>query len=143
MRVLICGGRNYEDYDRFKKIMQEIAFARFPKTPEDEYGNFLWAITVISGGATGADECAAAWAAVEWTGYEEYKAEWEDLTHTDAIIRMRKDGTKYDAKAGHRRNMKMLTEGKPDLVIAFPGGAGTADMVRIAKAAGVEVLEVK
>ncbi len=30
----------------------------------------------------------------------------------------------------------------PDLVIAFPGGKGTADMVRKARAAGVEVIEV-
>lgn len=33
--------------------------------------------------------------------------------------------------------------GKPDLVVAFPGGRGTADMVQRARAAGVEVLEVK
>jgi predicted Rossmann-fold nucleotide-binding protein len=28
---------------------------------------------------------------------------------------------------------------RPDVVIAFPGGAGTADMVRAATAAGVKV----
>jgi predicted Rossmann-fold nucleotide-binding protein len=33
----------------------------------------------------------------------------------------------------------MLSEGKPDLVIAFPGGRGTADMIRQAKEAGVPV----
>lgn len=37
---------------------------------------------------------------------------------------------------------KMLDEGKPDLVVAFPGGPGTAHMVRIARAAGVRVLKV-
>lgn len=36
----------------------------------------------------------------------------------------------------------MLSEGKPSLVVAFPGGEGTADMVRKARAAGVEVVEV-
>jgi UDP-N-acetylmuramoylalanine-D-glutamate ligase len=36
----------------------------------------------------------------------------------------------------------MLDVGKPDLVVAFPGGRGTADMVRRAKEAGVEVIEV-
>lgn len=36
----------------------------------------------------------------------------------------------------------MLDEGKPDLVVVFPGGTGTADMVRRAKKAGVEVIEV-
>jgi hypothetical protein len=32
-----------------------------------------------------------------------------------------------------------MLEWKPDLVIAFPGGRGTADMVKQAKAAGVPV----
>lgn len=32
----------------------------------------------------------------------------------------------------------MLDEGKPDLVIAFPGGRGTADMVNRAKVSGIE-----
>jgi hypothetical protein len=35
-----------------------------------------------------------------------------------------------------------MLEYGPDLVVAFPGGRGTADMVRRAKAAGCEVLEV-
>jgi hypothetical protein len=38
------------------------------------------------------------------------------------------------------RNQAMLDYGKPDLVVAFPGGKGTADMVRRARVAGVKVL---
>lgn len=45
-------------------------------------------------------------------------------------------------KAGPLRNMRMLTEGCPDLVVAFSGGRGTASMKRIAKAAGVHVITV-
>ena len=37
---------------------------------------------------------------------------------------------------------RMLEEGRPDLVIAFPGGRGTADLVARARRAGVEVMEV-
>jgi hypothetical protein len=37
----------------------------------------------------------------------------------------------------------MLKEGKPDLVIAFPGGRGTDMMVGLAKDAGVEVLDLR
>lgn len=45
------------------------------------------------------------------------------------------------------RNGEMLrrehTKGWPiGLCIAFPGGAGTAGMVQLARAAGIEVLEV-
>jgi hypothetical protein len=45
-------------------------------------------------------------------------------------------------KAGPLRNYQMLEEGKPDLVVAFPGGGGTKDMVRRAVKAGVSVHEV-
>ena len=51
-------------------------------------------------------------------------------------------GKSYDANAGPRRNARMLAEGKPDLVVAFPGGRGTADMVSKARAAKVEVMEI-
>ncbi|MEM9912925.1 MAG: hypothetical protein AAF922_19365 [Pseudomonadota bacterium] len=43
--------------------------------------------------------------------------------------------------AGPIRNKEMLDEGCPDLVVAFPGGRGTANMVKQAQAAGVEVLD--
>lgn len=39
-------------------------------------------------------------------------------------------------------NAAMLAHAKPDLVVAFPGARGTADMVRRARAAGVRVVEV-
>lgn len=51
----------------------------------------------------------------------------------------RRDGK----SAGYRRNRRMLSEGRPDLVIAFPGGPGTAHMVEIAEKAGVPVLRIR
>ena len=36
----------------------------------------------------------------------------------------------------------MLTDGKPDAVLAFPGGRGTQDMIRRAMRAGVPVWRV-
>ena len=33
-------------------------------------------------------------------------------------------------QAGPLRNQRMLDDGHPDLVVAFPGGPGTSDMVR-------------
>jgi len=44
--------------------------------------------------------------------------------------------------AGPVRNAQMLAEGKPDFVVAFPGGRGTADMCKQARARGVKVVEV-
>ena len=36
----------------------------------------------------------------------------------------------------------MLDEGKPDLVVAFPGGRGTTGMMRLAIKAGVTLLDL-
>lgn len=142
MRVLVCGGREFGDIsdktdpayiDRLAEYkfgydyLVRMATESWPRTPEDEYGNWLPAVTIISGEATGADCIGMDFAIVNWTGYEGYPADWK----------------KYGKKAGYIRNKQMLDEGKPDLVIAFPGGKGTAMMVEIAKKAGVEVLEVQ
>ena len=45
-------------------------------------------------------------------------------------------------QAGHKRNQLMLETEKPDLVIAFPGTGGTADMMRRARRAGVKVINL-
>lgn len=127
MKVLICGGRDYNDWNTFRDKLETIALERFPRLPEDEYGNWLYGpVTIIHGGARGADSLADQWAVVNWCTIQEFHAEWE----------------KYGKRAGYVRNAQMLTEGKPDLVIAFPGGKGTAMMVKLAKEAGVEVKEV-
>ena len=81
---------------------------------------------IITGMARGADTLAFDYAVMENIETEEYPAQWEI----------------HGKKAGPIRNQQMLDEGKPDLVIAFPGGNGTADMVRRAKKAGVKVVTV-
>ena len=55
---------------------------------------------------------------------EEYPAEWG----------------KYGRGADYKRNIQMLKEGDPDLVLAFPGGRGTENMIAEAKKAGVPVI---
>jgi len=129
MRVLICGGRNYADREAIWSELDKL-LAEHQK------------LTVIQGKATGADHLAR-----EWTHlHPEVKlvdepARWNDLSHPDAVIRTRADGTRYDAKAGPRRNAKMLREYKPEIVLAFPGQAGTQDMISKAKRAGVKVVK--
>lgn len=81
---------------------------------------------IIQGGAKGADALAKQWAKERHLPCEEFLADW----------------SKYGKRAGHLRNTQMLVAGKPDLVIAFPGGKGTANMIAQAKAANVYVLEV-
>jgi len=95
---------------------------------------------LIHGDATGADTLAKEWSLMRNIKTGAYPAEWDDLSHPDAIIRARRDGKRYEAKAGSRRNQRMLDDGKPTLVAAFPGGRATVDMVRRARKDGLHVI---
>jgi len=81
---------------------------------------------IIQGGARGADRLAKQWAGDKRIPEREFPADWGQ----------------YGKSAGHIRNHLMLIQGQPDMVIAFPGGKGTANMIKQAKEAGVEVYEV-
>lgn len=134
MRILVCGGRHFSDRSAVAR-----ALAPYKPKPITNIAEHK----IIHGGASGADQLAGEWAECFGVPFREFPANWTDLSHADAVIRTRHDGTKYDAKAGSRRNQRMIDEGKPDLVIAFPGDRGTADMVAKARKAGIEVIEVK
>lgn len=112
MKVLVCGGRTYAD----RKTVFEILDRVKRKHP---------AMTIIQGGAKGADAVAWAWATAQKVACETFIADWEN----------------QGKSAGTKRNLRMLRVGKPDAVIAFPGGAGTAHMMSIARKAGVCVWE--
>lgn len=112
MRLLVCGGRDYRDEETVFLILDRIHIKRGIDC-------------IIAGGAPGADTLAAKWARSRRVALEEYRADWE--THGKA--------------AGPIRNRQMLREGKPDGVVAFPGGGGTLSMIAMARKAGVLVWE--
>jgi len=115
LRVLVCGGRDYDDRDHIWNTLTAI------------HGECKISL-VIHGAATGADSEGMLWAdCMPGCKHAPFRADWR--THGKA--------------AGPIRNQRMLDEGRPDLVVAFPGGRGTADMVRRAKAAGIEVREIR
>ena len=118
-RVLVCGGRSYEDRTRFFHILDKaLRAATLAERP----------FVLIHGGAKGADSLSGLWAAARQVGdVRVYEADWE--TH--------------GRSAGPIRNKLMLTDGQPHVIIAFKGGSGTADMIRQGKKAGVPVYEVK
>lgn len=83
--------------------------------------------SLAHGGASGADTMAGQWAGMNGVPNQAYPAAWR--LHGKA--------------AGVIRNKQMLDEFQPDLVVAFPGGYGTAHMVRIAENAGVPVVKIE
>jgi hypothetical protein len=113
LRVLVCGGRDWRHAELVESALDRLLAARGPFE------------RLIHGGARGVDHIAGKWArkngVLEW----DFLPEWHRAGMSE----------------GSARNQYMIATGAPDLVIAFPGGLGTADMVERAKAAGIEVIE--
>ena len=121
MRLLVCGGRKYADRAAVWGWLD--AFHASADGPID---------ILIHGAANlrlkiGADYFADAWARDRGVEPMPFPAEW----------------ARYGNAAGPIRNQQMLDEGHPALVVAFPGGRGTASMVKLALAAGVRVVRVE
>lgn len=115
-KVLVCGGRDFADWDFLRSELD-----RFHVVPQTRITQ------LIHGGARGADTMAEHWAELNMVKIQPFvvKAhEWRAL----------------GSAAGPLRNQKMLDEGKPDVVLAFPGGGGTKDMMTKARKAGVKVI---
>jgi hypothetical protein len=110
VRILVCGGRDYANRNAVFAALDRVAYERGISV-------------IIHGAARGADTLAADWAKARNVPALPFPAEW--ALHGKA--------------AGPIRNQRMLDEGRPDGVVAFPGGNGTADMVRRAEDAGIKV----
>lgn len=111
MRLLVCGGRNFSNYEFLETVLNEYYI---------KYGNSL---VIISGGAKGADSMAEHFA---------------DTNNLEKHI-IYADWAKYGKKAGHLRNQKMIDEGQPDEAVAMPGGPGTRDMINRCRLAGIKI----
>ena len=110
MRIIVCGGRFYND---------EVRVAERLGAFHARHGIDL----VIHGNAPGADRLASRWAAKNGIPSHAYVADWK----------------RYGDAAGPIRNGTMLRDGRPDAVLSFPGFKGTADMIRQAREAGIPV----
>ncbi len=110
MRLLVCGGRDYGIDSRGNEItsatylLYDMLQDYLEKHPD---------LVIIHGGARGADSWAKLWAQYSGVPQLEFLAEWD----------------KYGRAAGAIRNTRMILEGKPDLILALPGGRGTANMI--------------
>lgn len=112
MIVLVCGGRDFSDSEKVASVLGSLS----PRPT-----------LLIHGGASGADELA------QW---------WCDAISSPPVPTkvFKADWGRWGKSAGPKRNQLMLESSAPDLVVAFPGGRGTADMVRRATLAKIPVL---
>jgi hypothetical protein len=101
MKVLVCGGREFDDYGRLCDVLDKVC------------GWSTDFITIINGGARGADRLSSRYA-------REYGCE---------VIEVPADWATHGRAAGPLRNQAMLDIHKPDQGVVFPGGRGTEDML--------------
>lgn len=114
-RVIIAGGRDYTDYERVVRVCNHQLKNKLLNST----------VIVVCGMAAGADYLGAQWARSLGLKVEEFPADWKGLGRG----------------AGFIRNQQMADVA--DGLIAFPGGRGTADMVRRAEAKGLIVRVIK
>ena len=111
-RVLVTGGRHYSDHTNLANALSTIGPSQ-----------------IIHGAATGADTLSGQFAdtnGLEVRRYPVTPEAWNTVGKS----------------AGIKRNMLMLDTEKPDMVLAFPGGNGTAHMTSYAHSQGYRVLKV-
>lgn len=111
IKVLVCGGRNYTNREHLNQRLND--FEAWLYTQDANL------VTLIHGGARGADLLSGEWAKSKSIDVQVFPAEWD----------------KYGRSAGFKRNTQMLAE-DPDYVLAFEGGRGTQMMCKIARDKG-------
>ncbi len=139
MRILVRGGRNFgmsrgfalwspsDNADR-RRVAADRALLDATLSQYCSTGLEI----IVHGAAKGADTLAERWANKRGHQTMRFHANWYPNGRSGGL----------DRSAGPKRNQQMVDEANPDLVIAFPGGVGTADMVTRAKAANIKVIEI-
>jgi hypothetical protein len=117
-KILICGGRDFNDKIVIYKVLDEYINGPGISYP---YSNLL----VITGGCRGADLVGMGWAEARGIHPCKVDALWD--THGNM--------------AGPIRN-RIMALMQPDVMIAFPGGAGTADMIKVAETYKIPTIRV-
>ena len=114
MIVLITGGRDYQNQREMFSVLDRLHAER----------KFTY---LMHGDASGADQMSHRWAKKRGVQPVAFEALWGANGTGD----------------GCARNARMLEFKKPDLCVAFSGGRGTANMMRLARKAGVELIDVE
>lgn len=113
-KVLVCGGRDYDN--------SSYVYTRLDEVHASPYWGPI--DILCQGGASGAEAIALSWAR---------DRDIECLT-------LPAEYAHYGRAAGPIRNRLMLDKFRPTLIIAFPGGRSTANMMQLASERKVTVL---
>lgn len=133
MRILVTGSRRWVD--------ESVVYTELRKATENVENE---TITLVHGGARGADLIAARWALMFGWIVEEHPANWESCgSECDRTHWRYREGRAYCPRSGFIRNDKMVKLGA-DICLAFYKGdsKGTDMCAKIADKAGIPVLKI-
>jgi hypothetical protein len=117
--VLVTGSRNWDDVGRVRDEIVKI------KSFAESLGLTPSQVTLVHGNAQGADRTAGTFAAMVGFNVVSVPAEWNTHQWADVdgepkqVCRCDIPNVRYCKMAGIARNLKMLDEHKPDMVLAF------------------------
>jgi len=145
MRLVISGGRNFNNYDLLKKSTHKLFYKL---TTETGYiKNWKDDVEIVWGTALGADTLAKKFADEYKLKHKPFPAKWDDINTPGAIVKYNKYGKSYNAKAGYDRNLQMALYAKEDsgVLLAFHDGKsrGTGNMIQIAKKHDLKIFIIK
>lgn len=115
--VCVCGGRDFDDWHLLDYVLHHVT----------TWGKVGW---MLSGGARGADKMATTWATQHRIATRSLFARWKAQGRA----------------AGPIRNAELaaeLVKLPAVLVVAMPGGDGTADMIMQCNVLGLHVIDVQ
>ncbi|MFW6233120.1 MAG: hypothetical protein ACOC3Z_00485 [Nanoarchaeota archaeon] len=132
MNIGIVGSRTFNDADLMDSVFRNIINANGIFLDTREYGICKNDhITIISGGANGADKFAEKYIFQRYnTGILIFRAEWDNIeTDKPCKIKTNKYGNEYNCLAGFNRNEDIVINS--DIIIAFWDGEsfGTRDTI--------------
>lgn len=114
MRIIIAGGRNFNDYNKLKNSCNKILIN------QEE-------IIIVSGNANGADKLGERYAKENNYSIEIHPAEWD----------------KYGKSAGYRRNQTMANNADGLIAFWDGKSKGTKHMIDIATKGGLKVRVIR
>ena len=128
IKVIIAGSRSITNYDLVYQACVE-AVTRWQ----------MIIVEVVSGQAPGADTLGEQFADAHGIPKKLMPADWDDITVPGAVVRTRRDGTKYNVRAGHMRNEDMGVYADAGILIWDGKSTGTMDMKKRLEAKGKPV----
>ena len=119
-RILVCGGRHFEDYDLLKSVLEKVLKGKELVSKDVE---------IVSGHCKGADMLGERWAEENHASVKIFPADW----------------VKYKRSAGPIRNKQMIdyiTCFENKMVVAFvsPNSKGTKQTISLAEKNKIPVI---